>query len=417
MGTVSIKGLGKAYKHYATRWARAAEWLVPFGRERHELRWVLRDVTFDVGSGRAVGIVGVNGAGKSTLLKMITGTTQPTAGRVELSGRVAALLELGLGFHPDFTGRQNSVMAAQLLGLTAQDIEQLMPRIEAFAEIGEYIDEPVRVYSSGMQMRLAFSVATALRPDVLIIDEALAVGDTYFQHKSFARIREFREQGTTLLFVSHDKGAILTLCDEAILLHEGRMAMQGAPEAVMDYYNALIADKENSKVQQLGAADGRTRTISGSGEVTLEEIALVDERGHDANTIEVGQAVTLQVTARVNAAIESLVVGIMIKDRLGQPVFGTNTWHMKRVEGPFAQGDVVSYRFGFPANFGEGSYSVAVAAHDSESHITRNYEWRDLALVFKVTNAAHPAFVGTSWVPATLDIQVSRRQREAARQA
>jgi lipopolysaccharide transport system ATP-binding protein len=417
MGTVRVEGLGKAYKHYPSRWSRVAEWVLPFGGGRHELKWVLRGVSFSVERGRALGIIGVNGAGKSTLLKMITGTTQPTEGRVVLSGRVAALLELGLGFHPDFTGRQNAVMAAQLLGLAPHDIEALMPQIEAFAEIGEYMDEPVRVYSSGMQMRLAFSVATAHRPDVLIVDEALSVGDTYFQHKSFARIRQFREQGTTLLFVSHDKGSIQALCDEAILLHEGRMAMHGDPQAVADYYNALIAEKENSQVQQLADAGGRTRTVSGTGEVTLDEIALVDAQGRRAESAEVGQAVALEVTARVNEAIETLVVGIMIKDRLGQPVFGTNTWHMKRVEGPFSAGDSVAYRFAFPANFGEGSYSVAVAAHDSESHITRNYEWRDLALVFKVVNTAHPTFVGTSWVPCTVDIQVSSAQRETARQA
>jgi len=413
MGTLRVEGLGKAYKHYSTRWGRVAEWLVPFGRGRHQLKWVLRDLSFTVAQGRAVGIVGVNGAGKSTLLKMITGTTQPTTGSVEITGRVAALLELGLGFHPDFTGRQNAVMASQLLGLAPQEIERLMPQIEAFAEIGEYFDEPVRVYSSGMQMRLAFSVATAHRPDVLIVDEALSVGDAYFQHKSFARIRDFRKQGTTLLFVSHDKGAILTLCDEAILLHEGRMAMHGEPEAVMDYYNALIAEKENSKVQQLASEDGRKRTISGTGEVTFDSIALTSLDGRGVAVVEVGQSVALEVTARVNTTIDSLVVGIMIKDRLGQPVFGTNTWHMERVEGPLGAGDVVSYRFGFPANFGEGSYSIAVAAHEGESHIVRNYEWRDLALVFKVINAAHPVFVGTSWVPATLDVRVTANVREA----
>ena len=161
-----------------------AEWLLPGDRPRHTLKWVLRDVSFTVAPGEAVGIIGLNGAGKSTLLKMITGTTQPTEGSVFMSGRVAALLELGMGFHPDFTGRQNAYMAGQLLGYSVEDIARLMPEIEAFAEIGDYIDQPVRVYSSGMQMRLAFSVATAIRPDTLIVDEALSVGDTYFQHKS-----------------------------------------------------------------------------------------------------------------------------------------------------------------------------------------------------------------------------------------
>ena len=156
---------------------------------------MLQDINFSVNPGEAVGIIGINGAGKSTLLKMITGTTQPTTGSVHITGRVAALLELGMGFHPDFTGRQNAFMAGQLLGYSVEEIARLMPEIEAFAEIGDYIDQPVRVYSSGMQMRLAFSVATAIRPDVLIVDEALSVGDAYFQHKSFDRIRQFREAG------------------------------------------------------------------------------------------------------------------------------------------------------------------------------------------------------------------------------
>lgn len=409
MGTIAVERLGKAYKHYASRGQRLAEWLLPFGRERHQLKWVLRDVSFTVQPGRALGIIGVNGAGKSTLLKMITGTTQPTTGSVQITGRVAALLELGLGFHPDFTGRQNAVMAAQLLGLQPHDIEQAMPGIEAFAEIGEYMDEPVRVYSSGMQMRLAFSVATAVRPDVLIVDEALSVGDTYFQHKSFDRIREFRAQGTTLLIVSHDKSAIQTICDEAILLHEGKLAMHGEPEAVMDYYNALIAEKENSTVRQRAGAEGRLQTISGSGEVTIEHVALVRGDGHPAETIEVGEPVAIEVEVEVHTRIESLVVGFMIKDRLGQPVYGTNTHHLKRTEGPLGDGDTVTLRFAFPANIGEGSYSVAIAAHDAETHISRNYEWRDLALVFKVVNTDKPRFVGSAWLPVSVDIEVASR--------
>jgi len=192
----------------------------------------------------------MNGAGKSTLLKVITGTIQPTSGQVILSGKVAAMLELGMGFHPEFTGRQNVVMASQLLGLSDSEIKDLMPSIEAFAEIGSYIDEPVRTYSSGMQARLAFSVATAVRPDILIVDEALSVGDTYFQHKSFDRIREFRKQGTTLLIVSHDKQAIQAVCDRAILLKSGRLAMEGRPEEVMDFYNASLADYQGQTIEQ-----------------------------------------------------------------------------------------------------------------------------------------------------------------------
>ncbi len=208
MGKIVVKDLGKAYKHYPSRWSRLWDWIIPWGPDRFTLKWVLQDINFSVAPGEALGIIGINGAGKSTLLKMIVGTVSPTTGSVEIGGRVAALLELGMGFHSDFTGRQNAFMAGQLLGMSVPEITQLMPEIEAFAEIGDYIDQPVRVYSSGMQMRLAFSVATAKRPDVLIVDEALSVGDAYFQHKSFNRIREFRKLGTTLLIVSHDKSAI-----------------------------------------------------------------------------------------------------------------------------------------------------------------------------------------------------------------
>ena len=234
MAQITVRNLGKAYKRYPSKWSRLAEWIIPFSGNRHTLNWVLQDLNFTVNPGEAVGIIGVNGAGKSTLLKMISGTSQPTTGSVEMTGKVAALLELGIGFHPDFTGRQNAYMAGQLLGYSVDQITAMMPAIEGFAEIGEYIDQPVRFYSSGMQMRLAFSVATAERPDVLIVDEALSVGDTYFTHKCFDRIREFRKHGTTLLIVSHDKMAIQSICDRAILLNQGKVAIEGQPEMVMD---------------------------------------------------------------------------------------------------------------------------------------------------------------------------------------
>jgi lipopolysaccharide transport system ATP-binding protein len=231
MSYIKVHNVGKAYKQYASKTGRLREWLSPFNTVKHKLKWILQDISFNVEPGEALGIIGINGAGKSTLLKLITGTAKPTCGDIELSGRVAALLELGMGFHPDFTGRQNVYMSGQLLGIPVETLTKLMPEIEAFAEIGDYIDQPVRVYSSGMQVRLAFSVATAIRPDILIVDEALSVGDAYFQHKSFERIREFRKLGTTLLLVSHDKQAIQGICDRAILLNKGRIEMEGETES------------------------------------------------------------------------------------------------------------------------------------------------------------------------------------------
>ena len=330
MGDIQVSGLGKAYKRYPNQWARLKEWIAPTGKPQHQLCWVLQDVDFHLRAGEAVGIVGANGAGKSTLLKLLTGTTRPTAGRISIRGRVAALLELGMGFHPDFTGRQNAIMGGQLLGLAVEEILQLMPVIEAFAEIGEYIDQPVRTYSSGMQMRLAFSVATAWRPDVLIVDEALSVGDSYFQHKSFERIRDFRHAGTTLLIVSHDRYAIQTICDRAILLDGGRMIKEGLPVDVLDYYNAMMAERDHATVRQERLNNGRTSTISGTGEAAVADVRLLNTDGEIADTVNVGDMLELQVKVTVTAYVPRLVLGFMIKARLGQAIYGINTHRMDK---------------------------------------------------------------------------------------
>ncbi len=405
MGTITVSGLGKAYKQYPARWSRLAEWMLPARGPRHQLKWVLQDISFQVAPGEAVGLVGINGAGKSTLLKLIAGTAVPTTGSVALQGRMAALLELGMGFHPDFTGRQNVVMAGQLLGMGADELAELMPHIEQFAGIGDYMDQPVRVYSSGMQMRVAFSVATARRPDILIVDEALSVGDAWFQHKSFDRIRQFRKQGTTLLLVSHDKQAIQSVCDRAILLDGGRLARQGAPEEIMDYYNAMIAERENDTVRVAETAAGKLQTISGTGEASVADIALLDASGARVEVVDVGAPVTLEVRVKARAPIPRMVLGYMIKDRLGQPMYGTNT-HLKELPlEHVAAGEEVVYRFAFPMNLGPGSYSVATAIVSTETHLVNNYEWRDLALVFTVMNMRRPHFEGSAWLDPAIDIE------------
>lgn len=404
MGTIVVSNLGKAYKQYPNRWSRLLEWITPGNAKRHQLKWVLQDISFTVNAGEAVGIIGINGAGKSTLLKLITGTTQPTTGSVHMTGRVAAMLELGMGFHPDFTGRQNAFMAGQLLGISSEDIARLMSEIEAFAEIGDYIDQPVRVYSSGMQMRLAFSVATAIRPDILIVDEALSVGDSYFQHKSFERIREFRKQGTTLLIVSHDKGAIQSICDRAILLNAGHLAMEGEPEAVMDYYNAMLADHQNQTVQQMVRDDGKVQTVSGTGEATVEDICLLDVDGNRLELVDVGQHVTLRVDVRAHADIDRLVLGYGIKDRLGQVVYGTNTDLKKQPLLDVKKGDRYLFDIAFPANLGLGTYSVVTALTSNHTHIENNYEWRDLALIFNMININKPEFEGLAWIDPDIKV-------------
>ena len=404
IGSILVSHLGKAYKQYFTRWSRLQEWLLPFRGPRHTLKWVLRDISFQLARGEAVGIIGINGAGKSTLLKLITGTTHPTSGSVVMHGRVAALLELGMGFHPEFTGRQNAYMAGQLIGLTVEEIDVLMPEIEAFAGIGDYIDQPVRVYSSGMQVRLAFSVATARRPDILIIDEALSVGDTYFQHRSFERIRQFRELGTTLLIVSHDRAAMQAICDRALLLDGGNLVKQGAPDEVMDYYNALIAERENATVSQVVTGEGRVQTTSGTGEASVVAITLENAAGAPLEIVNVGEAVMLRVVVRVHREVARLVLGYMIKDRLGQPIFGTNTHHMDQVQNDVRAGETLEFRFHFPLNLGDGSYSITTALTSTETHLADNYEWRDLAHLFIVSNMNRNSFVGNTWLEPRVEI-------------
>ncbi len=411
MGSIQVLQVGKAYKQYPTRWSRLAEWLIPFSAPRHQLKWVLQDVSFTVNPGEALGIIGINGAGKSTLLKMITGTTQPNTGQINIQGRIAALLELGMGFHPDFSGRQNVFMAGQLLGLSMEDLHALMPEIEAFAEIGEYMDHPVRTYSSGMQMRLAFSVATARRPDVLIVDEALSVGDAYFQHKSFDRIREFRKAGTTLLIVSHDRQAIQNLCDRAILLASGRLALEGAPEEVMDFYSAMIAEKEQQTVRQERLDNGKVRTISGSGEAGFADIALLNAQGQRVEVLQVGSQAVLEVTVDVKKDIPRLVLGFMIKDRMGQAIYGINTHRLNRALENVSAGERIVYRFAFPANIGKGNYSIALSLSRFDSHLDTNYEWRDFALVVHMININKPDLVGCNALDADLSIE---RLRQAA---
>lgn len=400
---IRVDNLGKYYKRYPRRWARLAEWTSGGRRVAHIPRWVLRGVSFAVGAGEAVGIVGSNGAGKSTLLKILTGTTLPSEGRFQIDGRVAALLELGLGFHPDFTGVQNAIMGCQMQGLSTADAQRCVPHVAEFAELGDHMDQPLRSYSTGMQMRLAFSVATVLRPDVLIVDEALSVGDIYFQHKSMRRIRAYRDAGTALLFVSHDPAAVRTLCDRALLLADGAVVRSGEPAAVLDYYNALVAQREASAdiAQQTDDA-GRISTRSGDRRAEITAVALTAEDGSQQTTFLVGQKATLRCTMRFVIRVERPTVGFVIRDRLGNEVFGTNSFHLGVFEPHVEPGDVLESAFRLPLDLGPGTYSISVAVHTEATHVEQNFDWWDQALVFEIAPPAVSRFVGVARLPVEL---------------
>ncbi|WDS35634.1 ABC transporter ATP-binding protein [Pseudoxanthomonas sp.] len=407
-GIVQVKGVGKAYRKWGSEWLRVASW---FGLPVSPLEehWVLRDIDFSIDAGESVAIIGQNGAGKSTLLKLITGTTQPTVGAVVLSGKVAAILELGMGFNPDLSGRDNVRHVAGLMGHGQEELMSKMPEIEAFAEIGEYFDQPMRTYSSGMQMRVAFAVVTAWRPDVLIVDEALSVGDSYFQHKSFERIRQFKREGTTLLFVSHGMDDVRTLCDRAILLVDGRVRKDGLPDEVADYYNALVAAKENAElsVEQRRERDGWLYTRSGTGEARLRSLRLLDaDSGEDVKLAKVGQKLKLVAEVQVEQDVPALVLGYMLRDRLGHVVWGTNTWHTGQRLEKVEAGTILEFVLSFECSLGPGSYSFSPALVSSDTHFEKNYEWTDNALVFDVMNADRALFIGSNFLDSGFEINI-----------
>lgn len=406
-----VERVGKCYAAYPSNLHRFAEWFGFTSSHKREF-WAVREVSFSLQRGEALALIGQNGAGKSTLLKLITGTVRPTTGKIHVAGRIGAILELGLGFNPEFTGRQNVYLAGGLMGFSGRELDALIPGIQEFAELGEFFDQPLRVYSSGMQARLAFAVATCVRPEVLIIDEVLSVGDSYFQHKSFDRIRQFKENGTALLFVSHDMGAVKSLCERVILLEQGRVRKDGLPDEVVDYYNALIAEKENARlaIEQRREKGGWLRTRSGTGEARVTALRLVDaESGDEVATARVGQRLCLIAEVEVFASIPRLVLGYMLRDKFGHIVWGTNTWHTRQIVCDLNPGDRVVFKLPFTCTLGPGSYSFSPALVSTDTHLVNNYEWTDNALVFDVINVNKSFFIGSSWLDATFEVSTNRQ--------
>jgi len=357
----------------------------------------LRAVSFALATGSSTGIVGVNGAGKSTLLKVLTGTLEPTRGTVRLSGRVASLLELGTGFHTLFTGRQNIFYNARFLGLSDEEICARLPEIEAFSELEDFLDRPLRTYSSGMQVRLAFAVAASVRPDVLIVDEVLAVGDMYFQQKCIQRIREFRDTGVTILFVSHDPGAVKTLCDRAILLHGGQVVDDGVPADVLEHYNGIIARKAADSGYRSAEASRRPHPRrSGTFEAVISEVELLDEAGHPSRALLAGRPATVRIRVFFFEEVKEPTVGLLIRDRLGNDVYGTNTFHRGIATGCWRAGDSLEVRFDFALELGAGEYSLTAAVHSLGVHVFHSYDWLERGLVFRVLPADDRPSIGSA---------------------
>jgi lipopolysaccharide transport system ATP-binding protein len=433
---ITVEHLSKCYQIYEHPQDRLKQALWRGRRQFFREFWALRDLSFTLQRGETVGIIGRNGSGKSTLLQMICGTLTPTAGTIQVNGRVAALLELGAGFNPEFSGRENVRMNAALLGLTPSEIDARLPAMLAFADIGEFVDQPVKTYSSGMFVRLAFAVIAHVDADILIIDEALAVGDGFFTQKCMRFLRAFREKGT-LLFVSHDTSAVLNLCERALWLERGTVRQAGAAKTVCEAY---LADISAQQRRELGmttiapasvaptvtapqvldfaqpAGDQRLAYLNhsrfrndievfdfqpnaaahGAGGARLVTAALTDEHGAPLAWAVGGNRVQLVIVVEALLALERVIVGFFVKDRLGQLLFGDNTF-LTRAEHPLAvsAGEQFEARFLFALPIlppGEYSIDIGVAEGEQSAHIHQH--WAHDALLFR----AHTSSVTTGLV-------------------
>lgn len=395
---IALKQISKCYRRYTHPVDRLKELLIP-SRSRADEFWALRDINLEVFQGETLGIVGQNGSGKSTLLQIVAGTLTPTGGEVHINGRVSALLELGSGFNPEFTGRQNVFFNGRILGLSRDEIAAKFDAIAAFAEIGVFINQPVKTYSTGMFVRLAFAVAVNVKPQILIIDEALSVGDIYFQQKCFEKLKKLKEQGVTLLFVSHDSGAIYKLCDRAIFIESGLLVADSKPKQIIDLYEARLLKKSNSKLSEIEfyayeakkefaskkegidnkeemtknshIEKGNKETLSFddsniySDEVIPQHVCLLDESGQEIEATVSEQQIELFTRLLFIKSFYDPHVGFKVRDRTGEVFFETNTYCMGQTIGFVEKNTVIEVSFKFCVPLAPGEYTMTIGIADS----------------------------------------------------
>lgn len=343
----AFRGVSKSYSIYAKPATRLAEIAMFHRRSYHTDFWALADVSFEINRGETFCIVGENGSGKSTLLQIMAGVLAPTSGEVNIKGRVAALLELGAGFHPEFTGRDNVYLAAAIHGLSKDEIDAKFAAVEAFAEIGTFLDQPVKTYSSGMLVRLAFSVAIHVDPEILIVDEALSVGDFYFRQRCLRKVNELRANGVTIVFVSHSMGDVKAIGDRVMWLEHGRVRQIGLPDEVIASYSAAMAAKDvgavSSKSAELGLMNVDHR--SGTGGVEILGLGLFDETGESIHWLNPRSRTTVRVRFAARRSIESPCVGFTMRNHLGVDFAGASTRDEGVQLGPMRAGETLTVDF------------------------------------------------------------------------
>jgi len=379
--------------------------MIPGSGARHTDFWALRDIAFTVDKGETLSLVGPNGCGKSTLLQIIAGILQPTAGRVVTRGRIAALLELGAGFNPEFSGRENVYLNGEIMGLSRQEIAKALPSIEAFAEIGEFIERPVKEYSSGMYVRLAFSTAIHVDPEILIVDEALAVGDAVFANRCVRKFHELRDRKITVLFVSHDLGLVKQLSDRAILLLNGRMEAQGKPKDVINRYIGLVLERQERQNKKEERASSKVGGSFRHGDGTSEilGIKILNARGEVLSLVSSGEPVTVRVRCRFHQPKSDPMVGILIRTRIGMDVYGTNTRIEQVSLGDFEPGDELEVDFRIECWLTPQTYTLTVATQNADG---TSHDWLDDAIAFDVVDAR--AGAGVANLRTRVEWRVSR---------
>lgn len=397
---VLAQNISKRYRLYRRPSDRLWE-LLPGVSARHTDFWALRDIGFTLEKGETLGLVGPNGCGKSTLLQIVSGILQPTSGRVVTRGRIAALLELGAGFNPEFTGRENVFLNGEIMGLTRSEIARAMPSIEAFAEIGEFMERPVKEYSSGMYVRLAFSTAIHVDPEILIVDEALAVGDAVFANRCVRKFEELRDRKVTVLFVSHDLGLVKQLSDRAILLLNGRIAAEGSPSDVINRYIGLVLARQDAHRQNEGRVRSSFRHGDGSSEIL--SVQILGASGEPATSVASGEAITVRVRLRFHQRRSDPMIGILIRTRIGMDVYGTNTRIEHANLGDFGPNDELEVDFRLECWLTPQSYTLTVASQNPDGS---SHDWLDDAIAFDVVDTRIAA--GVANLRAKVEWRASR---------
>ncbi|WP_336762295.1 ABC transporter ATP-binding protein [Paenibacillus sp. USHLN196] len=394
---IRVNSVSKIYKMYATPADRLKDLFRKNTSEgRHQTFSALKEVSLEVKKGDTVGIVGKNGSGKSTLLQIIAGTVTPTFGNVDIYGKVVALLELGSGFNPEFTGRENVYLNASMFGINRASIEKKFSEIEKFADIGEHIDQPVKTYSSGMFARLAFSVAINMEPDILIIDEILAVGDAAFQAKCVSKMRQLKEKGVSLLFVSHSVDAIKSMCNSAILLSQGNLIATGTSELITNHYLAMIRDEMNQYALDVPYESKEIKTGTeleskptsggfkyGSGLVSFSNVQMINSKQKIVKAYEFGEEATLLCEIHSQENLDNINVSFLVRDITGVDLFGTTMFDEKVPLVLLGKGVKKSIYFKFPVWLRQGSYSISVAVNK-----VTNPDYSDVFLYEQIDGAA-----------------------------